>query len=646
MAWYFSDRDMDRSVRPQDDFFEFANGGWRKRNPIPPSEAYWGVFKMLRVKTEKQLKAIVEELSRKRAAPGTAERMVKDFYASGMDTKQRNRLGLAPLETYRRKIAAIENREDFERVLAELHLIGSGGFWNMAVDQDSKAPESYILHLYQGGLSLPERDYYLNNDPESARIRAAYRPYLEAMLERMGKDKSEAEAIIRFETALARASMKKEDRRDAEKTYHKKTVTALKRLSPAIDWKTYFSRTRLKADAVIVMQPEFFAAVAKLLETTPLPVLKSYLDWHLVNDYAPYLTTALERASFAFYGTTLTGIPAMKPLWRRVLSVVNGSLSELLGQVYVKKHFPPEAKKEMNRIVDDLFTAYRARIKELDWMGPKTRAYAEKKLAAMNRKIGYPDTWRTYRGLVVAPDDYVGNIMRSASYEHLREAKKLGKKVDLAEWYCAPQVVNAFYNPSMNDMLFPAGILQPPFFTLGGDDAINYGCIGMTIGHEITHGFDDQGSKFDHRGNLKSWWTKEDRARFEAKASIVKRQYDRYEVAKGSPVNGALTLGENIADFGGLAIAYDAYQLRLKKTGRRNLRGLTPEQRFFLGFALFERQNERLEFLKTQVKTDPHAPGIFRINGPLSNFDAFYDAYGLAKGDKLHRAPKDRVRIW
>jgi putative endopeptidase len=383
-----------------------------------------------------------------------------------------------------------------------------------------------------------------------------------------------------------------------------------------------------------------------LINAVPIPDWKIYFEWQLVNDFAGALSPAFVAKSFSFYGTVLTGTKVMKPLWRRTLGTVNGNLGELLGKIYVKHYFTPEAKRKMHVLVDDLFTAYEARLKNLDWMTPTTKKKALRKLHALTRKVGYPDKWKSYKGLVIKADDYAGNVIRTGEFEHRRQMKKLGRPIDRTEWFMYPQTVNAYFSPNMNDIVFPAAILQPPFFSLTADDGVNYGSIGSVIGHEITHGFDDQGSKFDHKGNLKSWWSKADRKRFMKKANIVVKQYNAYKVADGVPVNGKLTLGENIADLGGLSIALDAYKIALKRSGRKNIEGFTPEQRFIFGFSLFERETTRPEFQKTQVLTDPHSPSIFRVNGPLSNLKEFYDAFGVKKRDKLYRNAKQRTTVW
>lgn len=650
-AWGFDTKDLDSKVRPQDDFYHYASGSWLARHPIPANESRWGSFTMLRYETDLRLRAILTKLESARCAKGSPEQMIRDFFRSGMNEADRTKQGTKPLLPWLTKIRAMKNDKDLLATIAALHRIGVGVLFGSATDQDSKQSTKYILHVYQDGLGMPDRDYYLKNDAESKRVRSAYLLYLPKVLKLIGLKKGEAaratQVIMEIETKLAKASMKKEDRRDAEKTYHKKTPKELQKLAPAVDWYRYFALIGAKTPkAVIAMQPEFLKAVSKIIKETPLEDLKIYFAFHLVNDYAGYLSPAFVRTSFSFYGTVLGGTKKMRPLWRRVLTAVNGNLGELLGKIYVKQYFPPAAKREMNRLVDDLFEAYENRLKGLDWMSKATKKKAVRKLHAMNRKIGYPDKWKSYTGLVIRPDEYAGNALRASEFEHRRDMRKLAKPIDRGEWFMFPQTVNAYFAPNLNDIVFPAGILQPPFFDPDADDAINYGSIGTVIGHEITHGFDDQGSKFDHQGNLKSWWTKADRARFEKKAKIIEQQYSGFTVADGVSVNGKLTLGENIADLGGLAIAFDAYQLRLKKTGRNDRDGFTPEQRFFLGFTLFDRENTRPEFEKMAALTDPHSPTLFRINGPLANLNAFYGAYGVQPNHRLYRAPKVRTTVW
>jgi putative endopeptidase len=641
-GWGFDVRDIDEKVRPQDDFYHYANGQWLRKNKIPDTEPRWGSFTILRYETEKKLKRLCADSS---------EQMIRDFYRSGMDLKERMLLGIKPINHYLRMIDNIKTKKDLLACITEFHTVGINAVWGCGVDQDLKDSDMYTVYIGQGGLGMPDRDYYLNDDAESRRVRNAYRPHVANMLRLSGMKKSlaneAADTVYRIEHRLARASMPKEDVREVEKIYNKKTPKQLARIAPEVDWKKYFSDFGAGAlRIVVVCQPNFFAEVNNCLKDISLDEWRTYLKWHLVSDLSGFLSPAFVRQSFRFYGTVMMGNKKMRPLWRQVLLVVNGSLDEFVGKLYVKKYFSVETKKKTNALVDDLFTAYEARIKSLDWMSPATKKEALKKLLATVRKIGYPDKWKSYRGLKINAHDYAGNAIRASLFEHRRMMRKLGKLVNRKEWHMSPQTVNAQCNPSMNAITFPAAILQPPYFDTQSDDAVNYGAMGMTIAHEMTHNFDDWGSKFDARGGLKNWWTAEDRARFMKKTKLLVKQFNAYKVADNVSVNGTLTLGENIADLGGLSIAFDAYQLRLAKTGRKNIAGLTSEQRFFLGYTLFERENTRPEFEKMLAINDPHSPTMFRVNGPLSNLPEFYKAFDVKKGDKLYREPKDRAKIW
>lgn len=648
--WGFNVRDMDTSVRPQDDFFRYVNGGWIKKTKIPENEARWGSFTMLRVASEKQLMSIVRDITKKPASRGSAEQMIRDFYRSGMDMARRNTLGLKPLFPLLKKISQLKSHEDLIPLVAELHRVGVGVLWDFDIDQDAKNSERYALYVGQGGLGMPDSDYYLKDDVESKRIRYAYQEYLAGVFHLMGKTSAEAKGardiVMGIETKLAKVWMDKVARREIDKIYNKYSFAQFKKLAPTIHWEQYFRLVDVAPQKnLIVMQPKFMSALSKIMGETSIEEWKTYLSFHVVSDFSSALSSRFVQHSFRFYVQALAGTKRIKPLWRRVLGVVNGQLGELFGKIYVARYFPEEAKRKVNEIVDDLFLAYEERIKTLDWMGPQTKRKALAKLARMSRKLGYPDTWRSYKGLQISATDYVGNIMHANVFEHLRQVKKLGKPIDRTEWLMTPQTVNACFQPTMNEITFPAGILQWPFFRLGDDDALNYGGMGGVIGHEITHGFDDEGAKFDGRGNLSLWWTPEDKKRFEKRGKILEKQYDQYAL-HGVSVNGKLTLGENIADMGGWSIAFDAFKKRLEKTGRKNINGFTPEQRFFISAAKSECEIKRPEFVKLMMLTDPHSPSEFRVNGSFLNLPEFHEAFNVKPGDKMYRAPKDRAKIW
>lgn len=650
--WGFDTTSLNKKARPQDDFFEYANGGWLRKNPIPEDESVWGTFYEIRVRTEKQIKILLDEVRRKKSpVQGSEEQLIRDFYLSGLDIKRRNALKAKPLDIYRTKIDRLDSYDDLVALFAEYSKIGVVTPWDIDVDQDLKNTTKNALYLGQDGLGMPDRDYYLKNDAESLRVRRAYEKHIHTLLALAGYSKKEStrrlKIIMRLETYMAEHSMKRVEMRNPYNIYHKKTLVELRTLAPRINWALYFK----KIDApllknLIVMQPKFIQKINSVFVKTPLEDWKVYLEWHLINSFASYLSQEYIDAMFNFYGRVLTGDKKIKPLWRRVAKTVEGSVGEALGKLYIKKYFGKEAKEEMNKLIDNLFEAYEVRLKNLDWMADATKKKALIKLRSMNRKIGYPDKWKSYKGLKIVKDNYLKNVIASHVFEHKRMMKKLGKPIDRHEWFTFPQTVNAFYSPLKNEIVFPAGILQAPFFDVNADAAVNYGAIGSVIGHEITHGFDDEGSKFDAKGNLKNWWTPGDRKRFETKARVLEKQFDSFSVAPGIPVNGKLTLGENIADLGGAAIGYDALQIYLDKEGREDIEGFTPEQRYFFGLAQFERAHSRKERLKTMVKVDPHSPAKFRINGPFSNMEEFYKAFNVTKKDKLYRSPSKRAKIW
>ncbi len=641
-GWGFDTKNIDMSVRPQDDFYRYANGTWLKSAKIPAEESRWGAFVTLRFETEQKLKKLVES---------TKNSMIRAVFASAMDLKTRNKLGIKPLEPLRKAVRAVQTIPQLMDIVARHHVMGVSGMFGSMIDQDAKNSEKYRLHLWQGGLGMPERDYYLLDQPEQKRVRDAYVKHVEKLLTLAGADKNEArqarEVVMRIETTLAKHSMRKEDTRDSEKTYHKLSTKQLQKLAPRINWPRYFALTGAKGlDTVIVAQPDFFKGLNDMLADISLEEWRVYIEWHLTNSLASLLSEKFIKENFWFYSTVLTGTKKMRPLWRRALGAVGATVGYELGKEYVRAYFPPAAKQTMDELVSDLFDVYEERMKKLDWMSPATKKKAVVKLRAMTRKIGYPTKWKGYKGLVLKKNDYFGNMLRSSEYEHKREMKKLRGPIDRTEWHMTPQTVNAYCNFGMNEIVFPAAILQWPFFDLSVDAAVNYAGIGTVIGHEMTHAFDDQGAKFDHKGNMREWWTAEDKKKFEAKGTLLKEQYDQYEVADGVKVNGQLTLGENIADLGGLVIGWDAYQKYLERNGREIIDDLTPEERFFYGFAQMERELVRPEYQKMQVLIDPHAPAFTRINGPLANFEPFYEHFSVAKTNKLYKVPAKRAKIW
>lgn len=634
-------KNIDKTIRPQDDFFRFACGNWIKNHPIPPTKSRWGTFDVLGEETDKKLHVIVGE---------SRDPLIRNLYRSGMDIKRRNSLGIKPIEKWLEKIQAIKTKDDLICSVIDLHRDGFPILWHTGVGPDDKNSERYITFISQGGLSLPDRDFYLKTDVRSKQIREAFKKHVERMFilagMAAGRAKKNAVTILSFETKLARISMNKVDMRDIEKIYNKKSVRELSRLAPNVPWKRHFSDIGLPHFSdLVVMQPDFLSRATKFLDSMPLLVWQTYLMWNILDDASSFLSNNFEKEQFEFYGKILTGKQKMEPRWKYVLGVLEGSLGEVLGKEYVKRYFPYAAKKKIDELVSHLFAAYTERIKNLDWMSKHTKKKALRKLRAISRKLGYPDKWKSYRGLVITPHEYFENARRAGLYERKRQFKRLHKKVDRNEWYMTPQTVNAYYSPNTNEIAFPAGILQPPFFDPKADDAFNFGAIGSVIGHEITHGFDDQGAKFDRKGNWNDWWTKEDKKRFEKKGKKLVAEFNKYKVGDLT-VNGKLTLGENIADLGGMSIAYDAYMRHLTHDTCKILNDFTPEQRFFLGCAIVECVHKRPEYERTMVLVDPHSPGEFRVNGPVSNLPEFYKAFGIKKGDKLYRKPQDRAKIW
>jgi len=641
---------VEPGVRPQDDFFAHLNGKWLKTVEIPSDKSTWGAFHKLRDDTLPQLRAIIEGAAADKNASAET-RKIGDFYASYMDEARLEQLGVTPLKAELGKIAAIKDKKALPAVFAHLNRIGVETPFTFFIHQDAKDSTKYVADLYQSGLGMPDRDYYLKlDDAKLADTRAKYQQHVEKMLTLAGGKNAvaQAKAIVELETELAKVQWTKVENRDPIKTYNKVAFTELASVAPGFDWAQWLKASDLqgKADYLIVSQPTYLKGMAEVLNRVPLETWKAYLQFQTVNDYANYLSKAFVDQRFAFHGTTLAGIPQLEPRWKRGVSTLESGLGDAVGKLYVKQHFPAERKAHMEVLVQNLLAAYKESIDTLDWMSPATKKEAQAKLAKFTPKIGYPNKWKEYTALNVKRDDLVGNVMRSREVEYNRELNKLGKPIDRDEWGMTPQTVNAYYNPELNEIVFPAAILQPPFFDANADDAVNYGGIGAVIGHEISHGFDDQGAQYDGDGNMRNWWTEEDGKRFGEKTKALIAQYSAFSPLEGYNVNGELTLGENIGDNSGLAIAYKAYKISLKGKPAPVIDGLTGDQRFYMGWGQVWRTKMREPAQIAQIKTDPHSPAQYRANGTLKNQPGFYEAFGVKAGDKMYLAPKDRVIIW
>ncbi len=643
---------MDTTIRPGDNFFLYANGTWLKNNPVPGDKTRWGSFDLLVEDNYKKLHEILDAAAAKKdAAAGSAEQKVGTLYRNGMDSAAIDKAGITPMNDILKRIDAITDANGILNEISTGYAQGNGQLFAFYVSPDDKNVTKQICQFAQGGLGLPDRDYYFDKDPRTTKIRDAYKVYQVKMLMLMGEDSAtatkNAAAIYKLEESLAGASMTRVEMRDPYKLYNKFSIDGFSKLTPGIDWKTMFTNMKIAGqDSCIVATPKFFAEVSKQLKATPLDVWKAYLKFHAVNDMAPYLASNIDEAHFDFYGRTVRGQKEQRPRWQRVLRVVDGSLGELLGQMYVDQHFKPEAKQRMLELLKNLQDTYAERIKRLDWMSDVTKQKAIGKLNTFMKKIGYPDKWRDYSKLDIAGTDYVKNIMAASAFDYDYMINKLGKPVDRTEWGMTPPTVNAYYNPAFNEIVFPAGILQFPFFDQNADDAVNYGGIGGVIGHEMTHGFDDQGRQYDADGNLNDWWTPEDAKKFTEKTNVVVNQFNGYTVLDTVHVNGQLTLGENLADLGGIAIAYEAFKKTKQGQSEEKIDGFTPDQRFFLSWAQVWRANVTPEEMATRIKTDPHSPSVWRCNSPLSNMPEFYKAFGIKEGDKMYRAEADRAKVW
>ena len=641
---------MDTSVRAQDNFYQYVNGGWLKANDIPGDKTRIGSFMDLYDEANANVKVIIEELS---ATPnlveGSNEQKVSDLFNSFMNTAARDAAGISPIQPMLTKIAKLNNKSDVAQFLGEYQSKGVGGPLAFYISVDAKDSSNYATHIYQSGLGLPDRDYYFNEAERFVKLREGYVKHIANMYTLAGLENGDAaaKAIMDLETKLAGFHWTKVESRDSNKRYNKYATKDLNTLTADFDWSTYLAAQGVSEQKdIIINQPSFIKGFGETFASASLDDIKTYLTFHTLSAFASSLTTALDNENFEFYSKQLRGRKEQRPQWKRGVSVVNANLGEVIGKVYVAKHFKPEAKTRMSALVENLRNAYGTSIDNLAWMSDETKKSAHVKLAAFTPKIGYPDKWQDYSMLTIKGDDLVGNLIRANQAEHQKDIAKLGGPIQKWEWGMTPQTVNAYYNPTVNEIVFPAAILQPPFFNMEADDAVNYGGIGAVIGHEMGHGFDDQGSKYDAEGNLKNWWTEEDLAAFKERTDALVAQYNAYKVFDDLNVNGELTLGENIGDLSGLSIAYKAYKTSLNGKEAPIIDGFTGDQRFFMGWAQVWRTKMVEKSLRNLIATDPHSPTNFRALGIPSNMPEFYEAFDVKEGDKMYIAPEKRVKIW
>lgn len=641
---------FDKSVRPQDDFYNYVNGTWLKTTEIPSDRTSTGAFYDLREKSRDDIKAIIEEVAATTdLVVGTDEQKVADLYRSFMDTDTLNKLGTASIQAELDKIAALKTKEELVSYFAHSQIIGGGTPLAFYIDVDAKDSSRYATHLWQYGLSLPEKDYYFNEGERFVNIRKAYVEHIEKMFTLAGfsDPKASAEQILALETAIASKHWDVVETRDSTKTYNKMTIQELTALAPDIDWTGYLTTLDVATQPdIIINQPSFIAGFNEVLKANDLATWQTYMKWQLLTHFAGEMTAELDNENFEFFSKTLNGQQEQQPRWKRGVSTVNSVLGEVVGKVYVKRHFTPEAKARMQTLVENLRGAYGESIDGLTWMSADTKVAARDKLAKFDPKIGYPDRWENYDKLTIKADDLIGNNIRANELGHEKELEKLTGPIRKWEWHMTPQTVNAYYNPTMNEIVFPAAILQPPFFNMEADDAVNYGGIGAVIGHEMGHGFDDQGAKFDGEGNMRDWWTENDLSEFAARGKALVDQYNGYAVFDDLNVNGELTLGENIGDLSGVTIAYKAYKKSLNGKEAPVIDGLTGDERFFIGFTQIWRAKIKEESMRNRVATDPHSPAKFRSLGALSNMPQFYTTFDLKEGDAMYIAPENRVKIW
>jgi putative endopeptidase len=644
-------KNLDTTVSPCDNFYEYANGSWLKNNPIPAAYSSWGVWHEMHERNSKMLHEILESAAKANATKGSPTQKIGDFFYAAMDTTAIEAAGATPLKADLARIDALANTDQLIQLITEYQAQGIRVLFDADPEADLKNSEMVILYAMQGGLGLPDRDYYTKTDDESKTIRDQYVQHMVNMFKLLGKDeaaaKNEATAVLGLETKLAEASLTNVELRDPAASYNIVTVAQADSLSPNFSWKRYLTGLGLEnVTSFSYSHPKFFAEMNTLIKSAPLADWKAYIKWHIVSGAAPYLSSNLAHEDWRFFDSTLEGSKEMLPRWKRALSTTNRALGEVLGQLFVERMFPPEAKARALEMIKNLQAALGKRIEGLSWMSDATKQAALHKLSTFTPKIGYPDKWKDYTKLEISRDSYLKNVRRGRAFARAFDLNKVGKPVDKTEWGMTPQTINAYYNPLQNEIVFPAAILQPPFFDPTADDALNYGAMGAIIGHEMTHGFDDQGSQFDATGNMVNWWTDTDRKQFDEKTVALANQYDKYTVAGDAHVNGKLTLGENIADLGGILVAFEGFKMALAAKPYAPIDGFTPEQRFFLSFAQAWRENQRPESQKLQVNTDPHSPAYWRVDGTLTNVPDFAKAFGCAGGKTMVNTDSSLINIW
>jgi len=639
---------MDASVKPGADFYQYGGGTWIKKNPIPSDRSRWGMFDALREESDANVRKILDEQVAKKPEKGSSAQKATDLYAAYMDTATIDKKGFAPAKPFLDAINAAKNTNDIAKLMGRPDLPCKAPV-GMSVTLDQKNPDKYVVAVTQGGLGLPEREYYLKKDKQFTDIREKYEAHIGRVLALAGDKKSAANAkeILALETKIAEAHWPIADRRDRDKTYNARTIAELEKEAPKFPWKVYMTAHGFEKEAtVIVREVTAMPKLGEIFASTPLPTLKAYVTYHFLRASADVLPSALDKEVFDFVGRTLNGQPEQRDRWKRAVASVNGALGDAVGELYVARHFQAKAKAEMDRLVENLRKGYASRIQKVEWMSPETKKVALEKLAAFRPKIGYPSKWKNYASLEITAGDAFGNARRAEIWQHEYDKARLGKPTDREEWFMAPQMVNAYYNAVFNEIVFPAAILQPPFFDAEAEAAVNYGAIGAVIGHEMGHGFDDQGAKSDAKGVLRNWWAPADVEAFKNRTQVLVDQYAAFEPLPGIKVNGKLTLGENIGDIGGITVAHEAYKLSLEGKPSEVIAGYTGDQRFFLGYSQVWRTLYRDESLRNQVLSDPHSPAMYRVNGVVRNVDAWYAAFGVKEGDPLFLAPEKRVKIW